>query len=91
MDTLARLIPPARWRNICMALLIFTLVLIVLAYATGEKAFENASILCLAAAVGGTMGLWRCPRCRRILPLMDMMHRERCPKCSADIKNYNGR
>lgn len=91
MDFLFRLIPPARWRLILMAVLVFTIVLCFLSYSSDSQEMQNAAIILLATAVGGNFAFWRCPRCRRTLPWKDMMHLERCPHCKADVKNYNGK
>ena len=48
----------------------------------------TCAAICLALAIGGTMGFWRCPRCRRILPLKNMMYLKECPKCRTDVRNY---
>jgi hypothetical protein len=88
MDFLFRLLPPARWRIICMALLVGALMCCVSSYVEGSHVYENAAAICLALAIGGTMGFWRCPRCRRILPLKNMMYLKECPKCRTDVRNY---
>ena len=88
MEFLNRLLPPARFRLLCMALLVMTLVLCLMAYGTGVKTFETLAIVMLALAFGGVFAFWRCPRCRRVLPLKDMLHVKKCPHCRADIQNF---
>ena len=88
MDFLFRLLPPARWRILCMALLISALCCCFMSYMEDSRALENAAAICLAVAVGGTFGFWRCPRCRRVLPLKNMMYLKECPKCRTDVRNY---
>ena len=88
MDFLFRLMPPARWRILCMILLVAALMCCLSSYMLDSRAYENAAAVCLALAVGGTMGFWRCPRCRRILPLKNMMYLKECPKCRADVRNF---
>lgn len=91
MDFLHRILPPARFRLLCMAMLVLTIVMCLMAYATELKTFQTAAVVCLALAVGGVFAFWRCPRCRRVLPVVDMLHVKKCPHCRADIEHYNGR
>ena len=88
MDFLFRMIPPARWRIICMTLLGAALLCSVTSYLQASSIYENAAAVCLALAIGGTLGFWRCPRCRRVLPLKNMMYLKECPQCRTDIRNY---
>ena len=88
MDFLFRLIPPARWRILCMVLLVVTIMCCVSSYMYDSIVYQNAGAICIALAIGGTMGFWRCPRCRRILPLKNMMFLEKCPKCHSDVRNF---
>ena len=88
MDFLFRLLPPARWRILCMTLLVVALMCCVSSYLEGSRVYENVAAVCLALAIGGTLGFWRCPRCRRILPLKNMMYLKECPKCRTDVRNY---
>ena len=82
MDFLFRLLPPARWRLLCMALLVVALFCSISSYAEDSLVYQNAAAICLALAIGGTLGFWRCPRCRRILPLKNMMYIKECPNCA---------
>ena len=88
MDFLFRLLPPARWRLLCMALLVVALFCSISSYAEDSLQYQNAAAVCLALSVGGTLGFWRCPRCRRILPLKNMMYIKECPKCHSDVRNF---
>lgn len=91
MDFLYRLLPPARWRLLCLALLVISIALILLHSGLDDIRLYTAALICLAVAFGGNFAFWRCPRCHRALPWKDMLHVERCPHCKADVKNYNGR
>lgn len=88
MEFLFRLLPPARWRLLCMSLLVVSLLFVFVSYATDSLFYQNVAVVCLALAVGGTIAFWRCPRCRRVLPLKNMMYIKECPKCRADIRNF---
>ena len=88
MDFLFRILPPARWRIICMALLVAALMCSISTYTDSNPIYENAAAICLALAIGGTFGFWRCPRCRRVLPLKNMMYLKECPTCRTDVRNY---
>ena len=88
MEFLFRLIPPARWRLLCLALLVVAILCCVSSYMYDSTAYETAAAICIALAIGGTMSFWRCPRCRQILPLQNMMYLEKCPKCRSDVRNY---
>ena len=88
MDFLFRLLPPARWRILCMALLIVALFCCLSSYTDDSVVYQNAAAICLALAIGGTLGFWRCPRCRRVLPLKNMMYLKECPKCRSDVRNF---
>ena len=71
-----------------MALLIVALFCCLSSYTDDSVVYQNAAAICLALAIGGTMGFWRCPRCRRILPLKNMMYLKEFPKCRSDVRNY---
>jgi len=88
MDFLSRLIPPARWRLMCLVLLVISVLCCLTSYVVNSAFYQNAAVVCLALAVGGTFSFWRCPRCRRVLPLMNMMYLKECPKCRSDIRNF---
>lgn len=85
---LSRIMPPARWRLLCLALLVIAILYCVSSYVENSLFYQNAAIIALALAVGGTLGFWRCPRCRCILPLKNMMFLEKCPKCNSDVRNF---
>ena len=88
MDFLYRLMPPARWRILCVALFVVAVVLCCMSYGDDTLVFQNATIITLAVAIGGILLFWRCPRCRTRLPLMNMMHIKQCPHCKADIRDF---
>lgn len=88
MDFLFRLLPPARWRLLCLALLVVTILCCISSYMYDSLFYQNLGAACIALAIGGTMGFWRCPRCRRILPLKNMLYLKECPKCRSDIRNF---
>ena len=71
-----------------MALLIVTIMCCVCSYIYDSLLYQNIGAVCIALAIGGTLGFWRCPRCRRILPLKNMMYLEKCPKCRTDVRNF---
>jgi len=91
MDFLHRLLPPARWRTLCLALLIVGICLCFMAYTEDSPALQNGAYVVVALAVLGNFAFWRCPRCRKTLPMKDMMHIDRCPYCKADVKYYTGK
>ena len=48
MDFLFRLLPPARWRILCMALLIVALFCCLSSYTDDSVVYQNAAAICLA-------------------------------------------
>lgn len=86
MDFIFRMITPTRWRIMCLVLLVLAILCCVTSYIYDSVVFQNGGVLCLALAVGGTIGFWRCPRCRRVLPVNNMIGVEKCPKCRCDIR-----
>ncbi len=88
MDFIFRLLPPARWRIICMALMVVGIMLCLMTYSDDSTVFQTAVIVDLALAIGGTAAFWRCPRCRRMLPLRNMMYIKQCSHCKADIRGF---
>ena len=88
MDFIFRLMPPARWRIVCMALLVTSVVLCCMSYSDDNLTLQTATLVTLIMAVFGTAFFWRCPRCRRMLPLKNMMNIKRCESCKADIRNF---
>lgn len=89
MDFLFRILPPARWRIVCMILLVMALMCSISSYTMDSNTYQNAAAILLALAIGGTLGFWRCPRCRRVLPLKNMMYIKECPNCKTDVRNYH--
>lgn len=85
---LSRFMPPARWRLLCLVLLVLAILCCISSYVENSLFYQNAAIVCLALAVGGTLGFWRCPRCRRVLPLKNMMYIKECPHCRSDVRNF---
>lgn len=88
MEFLSRMMPPARWRLLCLLLLVVTILCCLSSYIYDSLLYQNAGIICIALAIGGTLGFWRCPRCHRILPLQNMLYIEKCPKCKSDVRNF---
>lgn len=88
MDNISRLMPPARWRIVCVALLVAAIIFSILSYVDASPVMQNGAIISLVLAVCGTLGFWRCPRCRKLLPLVNMMNLKQCPRCKVDIRNF---
>ena len=85
----SKLMPPARWRLLCMALMVLAVVLLVLSSMFNVKVYEQGAMVAVVLVVLGIALFWRCPRCKSRLPLHDMMHLDRCPHCHADIRGFN--
>lgn len=88
MNFIFRLMPPARWRILCMAMLVIAIILCIMSYSDDSLVYQNAAIIDLALAIGGTIFFWRCPRCRRMLPLKNMMYIKECQHCKADVRDF---
>lgn len=88
MDFMNRLMPPARWRIVCMALLVVGIFLCLMTYTNEGSTVRVAAVLDLGLAIGGTAAFWRCPRCRRMLPLKNMMYVKQCSYCKADVQGF---
>ena len=88
MDFLNKLMPPARWRIVCVALMVVGIVLCLMSYTNDSPEIASAIIVDLGVCVCGTAAFWRCPRCRRLLPLRNMMYLKQCPDCRADVRGF---
>ncbi|MBP3654121.1 MAG: hypothetical protein J6J04_01650 [Oscillospiraceae bacterium] len=89
MDFFTRIMPPARFRLLCVAMMVLAIVLCIMSHGTQNPTFQTAAITDLALAVGGIFAFWRCPRCRCVLPLKNMMYIKKCSHCRADIQSFH--
>lgn len=87
----SRIMSPAKSRVLCVVLMILAIVLCIVAGVTQRVEFQNGAIAAVVASVAILLMFWRCPRCRRLLPLKNMMHISNCPHCGADVKNFSAK